>query len=149
MWNRCRGITLVELVLAIVVIGVGLAGVLAAFQLAVRSSADPMIRKQIAAIAEEMVEEVSLHPFAAAVNVAPSNACARDTFNDVDDYHGYHVLGVCDISGNALPQLADYEVAVAVTPATLVGVTAKRIAVTVSHGPETLTLVAYRSGWAN
>jgi len=71
MWNRCRGVTLVELILAIVVIGVGLAGVLAAFQVAVRGSADPMIQKQMVAIAEEMVEEISLRPFAATSNTAP------------------------------------------------------------------------------
>ncbi len=148
MWNRCRGLTLVELILAIVVIGAGLAGVLAAFQMAVRGSADPMIQKQMVAIAEEMVEEISLRPYAATPNAAPA-PCARNTFNDVDDYNGYNVTGICDIAGNALPQLADYGVAVAVTDTSLAGVAAKRIAVTVSMGARNLTLLAYRTNWAN
>lgn len=63
MWNSARGMTLIELVLAMVVIGVGLAGVLAAFQQSVRGSADPMVRKQMTAIAEEMLEEAALRAF--------------------------------------------------------------------------------------
>ncbi|MCX8145428.1 MAG: type II secretion system GspH family protein [Azovibrio sp.] len=148
MWSKCRGITLVELILAIVVIGAGLAGVLVAFQTAVRASADPLVRKQMAAIAEEMVEEISLRPFAATPNAAPA-PCARDTFNDIDDYNGYNVVGICDIAGNALPQLADYQVAVAVTNANLAGLTAKRIEVDVRMGGQRLALVAYRTNWAN
>ena len=43
--------TLLELVLAIAVIGIGLAGLLVAFNQAVFRSADPLVRKQMLAIA--------------------------------------------------------------------------------------------------
>ncbi len=140
--------TLMELVLAIAVIGIGLAGVLVAFNHAVFRSADPLVRKQMLAIAEEMMEEVRLRPFAPVANAAPA-ACARNTFNDVNDYNGYAAAALCDIDGNAIPSLAAYSVAVTVTAAVLPnGVAARRIVVTVSHGGDTLTLTGYRTNWA-
>lgn len=148
MWTRSRGMTLIELVLAIAVIGVGLAGVLVAFNQAVRASADPMVHKQMLAIAEEMVEEIALRPYAPAANPVPG-PCARNTYNDVDDYNGYATANFCDINGNALPALAGYGVAVSVTAATLSGTAAKRIAVTVTRGAESLTITGYRTDWAS
>jgi MSHA pilin protein MshD len=57
------GITLVELLVFIVIVSVGLAGVLAVFNTVVRRSADPLIAKQMTAIAEALLEEVQLMPF--------------------------------------------------------------------------------------
>jgi MSHA pilin protein MshD len=148
MWTRARGLTLIELVLAIAVIGIGLAGVLTAFDQAVRGSADPMVRKQMLAVAEEVLEEIALRPYAPAANAAPA-PCARNTYNDVDDYNGYSTANFCDIDGNALPALAGYGVAVGVTATTLSGVAAKRIVVTVTHGAESLTVTGYRTDWAS
>ena len=147
--RRCvRGMTLIELVLSIVVIGVGLAGVLVAFNQAVFRSADPMVTKQMLSIAEEMMEEVTLKPFAAQP-VVPAAGCARATHDDALDYNGYASAGICDIDGNAIPSLATYDVAVTVVPGALpTGVAALRVVVTVRHGAETLTLVGYRTAWA-
>jgi MSHA pilin protein MshD len=58
-----RGISLIELIIFIVVIGVAVAGVLAAFISSTRASADPMIQKQALSIAEALLEEVQLQPF--------------------------------------------------------------------------------------
>ncbi len=66
------GITLVELLVFIVIVSVGLAGILTVFNTVVRRSADPLITKQITAIAEALLEEVQLMPF---------------TFCDPDDAH--------------------------------------------------------------
>ena len=49
-----RGVTLVELIVAVVIISVALAGVLAAFNASVRGSADPMVSKQMTSIAEAL-----------------------------------------------------------------------------------------------
>lgn len=145
-----RGFTLIELVLAIVVLGVGLAGVLIAFSTVTRGSADPVVAQQMLAIAEEMMEEIQLKPYAAAANVAPA-ACARNTWNDVLDYNGYATSGqICTIDGTAIPSLAGYSVQVTVAAATLAGVgAARRINVTVTRGTSSFTLTGWRTDFAS
>lgn len=61
--KRSAGVTIVELIVFIVIVSVALAGVLSVLNVSVRSSADPMIRKQMLAIAEALMEEVSAQPF--------------------------------------------------------------------------------------
>jgi len=58
-----RGLTLVELVMFIVIVSVALAGVLTVLNVTTKSSADPMIRKQMLAIAEALLEEVQVKAF--------------------------------------------------------------------------------------
>ena len=55
-----RGFTLIELIIFIVVVAAGLAGILSVMNTVVKSSADPMIRKQTIAIAESLLEEILL-----------------------------------------------------------------------------------------
>jgi len=144
-----HGFTLVEAIIAIVVLGLGLSGLLAAFATVGRHSADPVIAKQMAALAQEMMEEISLKPYAAASNSAPSG-CARDTYNDVADYNGYASTGICTIDGVPISQLASFNLSVNVSAGNLAGVSAaKRITVTISHGSDTLTLVGWRSDYAS
>jgi MSHA pilin protein MshD len=145
-----RGFTLIEMVLAIVVLGVGLAGVLIAFSTVTRGSADPVVAQQMLAIAEEMMEEIQLKPYAVAPNAAPA-ACARNTWNDVLDYNGYATSGqVCTIDGTAIPSLAGYSVQVTVVAATLAGVgAARRINVTVTRGTNSFTLTGWRTDFAS
>ena len=61
--RRAAGLSLVELIVFIVVVGVAVAGVLAALNLSTRASADPMIQTQALAIAEAVLEEAQLMPF--------------------------------------------------------------------------------------
>jgi len=61
--RRQHGLTLIELIMFIVIVSVALAGVLAVLNITTKSSADPMIRKQMLAIAEAILEEVQLQPF--------------------------------------------------------------------------------------
>jgi MSHA pilin protein MshD len=57
------GLSLVELLIFIVVVGVALGGVLVVYDRAVRGSADPLARKQALAIAESLLSEVLAQPF--------------------------------------------------------------------------------------
>ncbi len=57
------GISLIELIMFIVVVGIGVAGILSVFNITTRSSADPLQRKQALAVAEALLEEVALLPF--------------------------------------------------------------------------------------
>ena len=153
MWTerqRQRGLTLIEMVLAILVLGIGLAGVMLAFGSATRGSGDAAVRKQMLAIAEEMLEEIQLKPYTPAAHAAVSG-CAREPFNDVSDYDGYRTTGrVCALDGTELPALAGYSVAVTVQLADLAGVAAaKRIRVTVSHGSDSLVLTGWRADYAS
>ncbi len=61
--RRHGGLTLIELIVFIVIVSVGLAGILAVFNVVVKNSADPVIRKDMLSIAEALLEEVELQPF--------------------------------------------------------------------------------------
>ncbi len=61
--RRQRGLSLVELVLFIAIVGIAIAGVLVVFDRSVRGSADPMVRKQAIAVAESLLNEVLMQPF--------------------------------------------------------------------------------------
>ncbi len=148
--SRQRGFTLLEMVIAIVVLGVGLAGVLAAFATVGHGSADAAIAQQMLAIAEEMLEEVQLKPYTAAASTARVD-CERVNFNDTLDYNGYATSGrICTIDGAAIPSLTGYSVQVSVQVSSLSGVAAaQRISVTVSRGNDSITLVGWRTDYAS
>lgn len=150
MFNRQHGgFTLIEMVIAIVIISVGLAGVLLAFNTTVKSSADPLIHKQMLAVAEEMMEEILLKPYALASGTI--SGCNRASADDVSDYAGYN-QSVCDIDGTAVTGLSGYTVSVAVDPAASLGTLSsnvKKVTVTVTHGGESLILVGWRTDYAS
>ncbi len=60
---RQRGISFIELIIFMVIIGVGLAGILNAMNLTTRTSADPLVQKQALMLAEGLMEEVQLARF--------------------------------------------------------------------------------------
>ena len=148
--------TLIELIVAMVIIGIGLIGVLATYTTTVRHSADPIVRKQMAAIANEMMEEIELKPFAVAAPNPPFAGCARLSFNDVRDYNGYSSVNICDVDGTAVPDLQDYGVSVSVSPPAaapiaLSGVAATdqlTINVTVTHEGQSYSLTGWRTCYA-
>ena len=148
--RRQGGFTLVEMIVAIVILGVGLAGVMLAFSSAARGSADPVVHQQMLAIAEEMMEEIQLKPYASASNSAPAG-CARDTYNDVSDYQGYATSGqICTVDGVAIAELASYSVSVGVATDSLAGVAAaRRITVTVTRGSDSFALTGWRTDYAS
>ncbi len=169
-----RGLSLIELVMFIVVVSAALAGVLNVFITATAGSADPMLRRQALAIAQSILEEVQLMPFtycdpddSNVETAASSGACAAvlevvgaeagenrfgpPQFDNVNDYHGYTMAGVVDITNTAVAGLSGYSASVSVTSATLGSIAAGsgdalRITVSVSgpHGT-VVSLDGYRA----
>jgi MSHA pilin protein MshD len=143
------GFSLLETLVAIVVISVALAGVIRVFSSSVAASNDPVVRKQMIALAEELLEEISLKPYASTPNTLPAG-CARDTFNDVSDYHNYPTSGaVCDIEGNTISALSGYRLAITVATTAVGGISEfKLVTVTVSRGTDAVVLHGWRSNFA-
>lgn len=148
--RRQRGVTLIELVVFIIIVSVGIAGILSVFNLTTRSSADPVLAKQGLAVAESLLEEILLKDFSNGAYVAACPVtCVRTSFDDVEDYNGYATVGVFDVSGVAIPALADYSVSVTVTtPAAAIGgvvaANIRQITVTVTRGGQSYFLTGYK-----
>lgn len=130
-----RGLTLIELVVAITIIAIAAAAVLGAMSAITSRGADAMIRQQEIAIAQSYLEEILLQPV-----VAPAGAPAptgRGSFDDVDQYAGLVDSGAHDQFGNPIPGLSAYTVSVAVNPTSalsgIASTDARRIDVTVSN----------------
>lgn len=167
--GRQRGLTLVELIVFIVIVGVALAGVLTVLNHATRHSADPLIRKQALTIAEALLEEVMLQPFTwcdpddpnaatatgyagcttAENNLAPEAGEARGTvtpFDNVNDYNG--LTTTTNIAGGGA---ATFAANVVVAQGSLNGIAADAsllITVSVTAGGETIQLQGYRSRYS-
>lgn len=161
---RQIGFTLIELIIFIVVVSAGLAGILSVMNTSVKSSADPMVRKQALAIAESLLEEILLKDYCDPDTVVAGNppACgvhtveaSRKLFDDVDDYNGYASTGIVDLVGNVVPGLTAYNisppVSVAVVTAAqssqLNAVGVKKITVSVTGPQGTISLTGYRANY--
>ena len=129
------GVSLIELVMFIVIVGIAVVGVLQIFDIGARNSPDPMRRKQALAIAESMMEEVRLAHFTFCDGNDPlaedpaTQSIAQCTipevmgpelnnsrpFDNVNDYGGSYTT---DAAGNSFPACYTANVAV-VADATL------------------------------
>jgi MSHA pilin protein MshD len=141
-----RGLSLIELLVFIVVVGIAVTGVLSVFSLNARSSADPVVQKQALAIADSLLEEVLAKPYTycdpddvnveTAVNAAgcattpegmgpevaqsESRNANLTPFDNVNDYNGFNMPappGIYDLSGAHITGLDGYSASVQVQPA--------------------------------
>ncbi len=130
-----RGVSLIELVITITLIGIAVSAVLGTLAANAKGSADGMVRAQAMAIADAYLEEIRLKPFTDPDGT--DGESGRLNFDDVDDYNGLFDVGAIDQFGNAITGLSQYRVAVAVVHSSaLTGVTnanTLRIDVTVTH----------------
>ena len=153
--KRSPGFTLVEMLIAIVILSVGVIGVLSAYMASVKGSGDAVVGKQLVAIADEMMEEVLLRPYANGDIATGGSAmpcggsASRAAFAKVGDYNGYQTTAICDIDGDLIDGLAGYSVAVLVQPVTLgsPAVNALRVTVTATSGGQSIVLDGFRTGY--
>ena len=122
-----RGASLIELIVFIIIISTALAGVLSVLNLSVRHSADPMVQKQMLAIAESLMDEVQLRPFTfcdpasneakTASGIAacngntpsvgpPGGGTNRSLYNHVSNYSGV-ALGTAGDPDSVIPDVTN------------------------------------------
>lgn len=113
--KRCtvRGFTLIELVVAITIVGVVSSTILGLMSVISERSAAVLMKQQAAAIANSYIQEALSKPFAAGPG-------PRD---DVADYNFNHV-GAYDQMGNPINGLGGYRVRISSQGAPLAGVAA-------------------------
>jgi MSHA pilin protein MshD len=148
--RRHRGVTLVELIVAISIVAIGVTSILGALSAAASHSADAMIQQQAVAIAQAYLDE-TLQRWVVDPYGTPPNT-GRASWDTVDEYNGLVDTGAHDQFGNAIAALSRYTVSVAVSQsAALTGIAAaaaRRIDVTVTYAPNvTVTLSGYRTNY--
>jgi MSHA pilin protein MshD len=165
--SRQRGVTLVELILFIVIVGIAVASVVGVLSFTTTQSTDPVRRKQALMIAQAMLEEVSLAQFtycdpnsdngSTATSVAdcsipenfgPETGNTRP-YDNVNDYGGSATPftngagKLTDVNGNVL-DLDGYTATLAIVPEDLGGIVAGT-----TNNPEVLRItvtVSYGNG---
>lgn len=162
--RKQKGVSLIELIIFIVIIGVALIGILSVMNQVTAHSADPLVRKQAIAAAESLLEEIELQDFIdqndgvtticpAGSAVTPTNRSA--SYHIVDCYKGFPngvaTTGIYTMNGVAITDLANYKATVAIDSAAspLGGIAASsavRITVTVTDPQNnTIAIDGYRT----
>lgn len=113
--TRCRGVTLVELVVTIVVIAAALAAVLGVVSATAARSADDLLQTQAVMVAESYLNEILVKPFG---SVCPA-PCNRPQMDEVGDYANLTDVGVHDETGTPVAGLQNFTVHVTVTGSAL------------------------------
>jgi MSHA pilin protein MshD len=143
---RCRGVTLVELIVTIVIVAVAVSGVLALVSATAARSAENMQQVQAVAIAESYLNEILQKPF----GVDPcAPGCTRTQMAKVGDYNGLVDAGAHDATGSPVTNLGSYTVQVTVANRALGAVPAPQselVTVTVaSPDGQSVALSGYRT----
>ena len=127
-----RGLSLVELIVCIALIGTVASWLVGSFGQLTGRSADPLVQRQAMAVAESMLQEILAQgtgntdqsgvPDAMGPEAGESRTGAGQPFDHVDDYDGLVMSGVLGADGSPLPGLESYTVRVAVRQMALGGV---------------------------
>ena len=155
--RRARGFTLIEVIIAIVIVGISLAAVMSVFIITSQHSADPMARQQAQMIAEAYLDEILLKRFydPDSNSVCPGPEGSRSAFDNVCDYNGLSQAPT-DQTGAAISALSAYNVAVTVDSGSVdlngvnnSGVTRVLLVTVTVTGPNntSVTLASYRTNY--
>lgn len=168
--DKQQGLTLVELIISIVIISIAVAGILLVMNTTTRGSADPLIQKQALAIAESLIEEITLQAFTLCdpQDFVPATGACPPTetmgpeplesrygpsfYDNVNDYNGFTMSGIQDMGGNNIANLGAYQAGVQITQTALGGIVpadSLHIQVTVTPPNGTpVVLDSYRTRYA-
>lgn len=147
--TRQRGISLPEVIIFIVIMGIALAGMFALFSQLTKQSPDPLARKQALAVAQSLMEEIQLRPFtfcdpddpavytAAAATYTTDCATVENLgiegaegryasaalrFDNVSDYSGFAMAtgAIKDIAEATISGLEQFSASVSITDVTTI-----------------------------
>jgi len=150
MRARQRGVTLVELIVAITIVAIAATTILGTMATVASRSADAMVEQQAIAIGQAYLDEI-LQRWVVDPNGTPPNT-GRGSWDLVDQYNGLSDVGAHDQFGNAIAALSAYNVSVSVVSSTALtgipGSAARRIDVTVTRAPNVAVILSgYRTSY--
>jgi len=148
MFHKAQsGVTFIELIATIVILGIVMVGTVNAITVLVGDSTDPIERQQGIYIAQSYMDEILgkayRDPTSGTVCTAAIPA-SRANYDDVCDYRSISDTGAEDQTGTALTGLENFDVSVDVTSVTLSGKDALRVDVLVSYSNDNVALSGYR-----
>ncbi len=120
--RETSGVTLIELIISITIVGIAVTGTLLSINRSVRSSADPLVAQQALVVAEAYLEEILLNDYydpdlGAGGGICPANEASRDLYDNVCDYDLLVDVGARDQDNTAIPGLGGYTISVSVETA--------------------------------
>jgi MSHA pilin protein MshD len=110
--RREQGFTLIEMVVFIVVLGVGITGALAAIVQATRGAADPLIHLRAAEVGRSYLAEIGAVPYG-----EPCSSSQRSDYAELECYDGLDEQPPRDAMGRDLDGYDGYRVTVEVAGA--------------------------------
>ena len=128
--RRQRGLTLVELIVAIVVIGLAGAALVGTLSYLAGTGNASMLQAQAQSVANAYLTEILGKSFTPVANALP----VRSQFNDINDYNGLDTPTATDELGNFAGNFHVHVDVVAGTLNALPAVDVRRIDVTVDYG---------------
>jgi MSHA pilin protein MshD len=145
-----RGVTLIEMVVAITIVAIAVTTILGVLGTVASRSSDAMMQQQAIAIAGSYLDEI-MQRWVVDPNGAPPNT-GRGSWDLVDQYNGLADVGAHDQFGNPIAALSAYNVSVVTSQSSaLTGVPAaatRRIDITVSYYPSrSVTVSGYRTNY--
>lgn len=149
MFNtKQKGLSLIELVVAIVLLGIGIGAIMGLVAKIGGSSSSPIIQTQAIYIAESYLEEVMLKDFQDPNEIVETCSTPRTLWDDVGDYNCLSSpTQPTDPFGNSSQLLSRYRVSVQIEPQqNISSVPTRKVSVVVSHidGGINITLTGYK-----
>ncbi len=152
---RELGLTMIELIMAIMIISISIVGILSVLRTTTQSSADPVLYKQAMAMADAILEEVMSkayqNPVGGYTETNPQTCAGRLFYDDVSDYSCFDgstsskvIQSNTTLGGTASP-LVGYTATVTVSTVTMNALPMKKVVVTVTGGGIVVSLDSYRS----
>lgn len=161
---RQQGFSLLEVIVAIVMLGLIFAGFTSLYATVFIEAAEPQIQAQALSVAESYLSEITSRPYRDpnTLGVCAGGEANRPLFDDVCDYNGLASNGctatttacptlgtcACGRDGAPLDGLPGFTVTVGVAPATLGSVNGLQAQVQVTHAglaTNTVTLQSFRT----